>query len=281
MRNLVAMPTLFLLLTGCNSGWKEALLTNNRSPACAAETRCETQRGETQRCETSRCESQESPEIEVKAPRQKIVVEMPPPPTCKAPVPPAAPCQPPCQPPCPPPCQPAPAPQSNAIGRMFGIGMMTMPIGPVTVPATAPTLGLPTLGVGPQGAAAGNATMSLQGSMTAQQIAMLLAASGNLTPQQLSIVLQLAGQLTPAQISALLSIQAANSGTTAAPVATAGAGLGAPVSTGSPIQPAVAANPTTATPAAGAPSVSVLQEQLRQMEQRLRELEAIRAGGQQ
>jgi hypothetical protein len=156
---------------------------------------------------------------------------------------------------------------------------------------------------------------SMQGNMSAQNAALLMAALGQLSPQQISALMQLAAvgqlnpqgvmqmaaqlQLTPAQLNALLPFL---SGITAATPPNTGTAFAAanpaapPVApAGSPAAPAAGGTPAPATGAATPPPASTvgraaaparplspveLQEQIRLAEQRLKELDELRSRAQ-
>jgi hypothetical protein len=244
------------------------------------------------------CDAQEAKEVEVHAPRPRIVVEMPNrTTTCQAPCPPAAPAQAaPCQ--APPPAAPAaPTPVMAlgqvpaATGRMFGIGFMTMPI---TGPPATPVPG-PNLATAPQ-APPTTASMSISGSMTVTQALMMLIASGALSQAQVDEILRILrptiaatspaqpgmpGQLQPQQLASLLAALAAanpasgSSAATPTPTGTASsAGSLSAADSASEVlsQRLPGADSVPTAPSPSAQSLSSLELQLRQAEQRLREL---------
>lgn len=302
-----------------------------------------------------------SEEVEVRAPRQKVVVEMPSPAVAyHAPASAPAPCAPAPYSASMPAGQPMPGVMPNqmpaagqpmmasmttqvrertGLGFMFDTVRIPMPIiRPIAVPrpaemtttmpvAAAPTMMMPVTpammpmaapmampmgmagmgGMMPQASAGMGATMSVQGSMTAQQLAMMMAATGQMSPQQMALLMQFAGngamtpqqtalllqmagnvQMTPQQLAAFLQANAAvPPSMPSLPGASGQNALGqrvSPTLVSNPNPPA-AGNPSTnlaASPApeAGVPSAQSLQEQLQAAEQRLRQLEELRARSQ-
>jgi hypothetical protein len=259
-------------------------------------------------------EVQAPPEVEVRAPRQKIIVDVPPP---------AAPCPPPA-PPCPPPCQPyqgmvppmvgpinfnqpVMAPVSTEVRERSAFGLMfdtfklpipylrpvamprpsemtmTMPVAPAGMLPMQPAM-VPMPGMGQQQLASGS--MTLQGSMTAAQLNALLQAAG--LGGQSGLAMQLATQLNlspaqMAQLQALLAAQAAaNPAGAARPVGT----IVSPAAPAAPTTPAATTpveapapartTPTSSAPAGASSSSASLEEQLREAEERLKELQALR-----
>jgi len=148
--------------------------------------------------------------------------------------------------------------------------IMQMPVMPM---AAGPNMGGNFALGGTQPSLGGS--MTIQGSMSAQQAALLMMlAEGQLPPQLQSLVMSLivSGQLTPQQITDLINRLTPQRGASAAPTN--------PES--SPT--AVAATPAKAATAgseatpqrAAAPSPAALEEQLRVAEQRLKSLEESR-----
>ena len=213
MRYVLPALALLIATSGCRTPCTES------SGICTVPNSCPP-------TETTRAEAApETREVEVKAPRQKIVVEMPAPTTCKVP----------CAPEAPPPQVPtmtqaayAPAmmaPMANTVaqparmGFMFDTMRIPIPIiRPVAIPrpaemtmtmpvATMPMMMVPNTAMMPNMAMApntamvpqtpvGNASMNVQGSMSVQNAAAMLAALNNASPQQLAALAQMtnAGQ---------------------------------------------------------------------------------------
>ncbi len=327
MRGALVGSTMLFGLIGCQHALNQ-VCTDSRGAAdtCPAESP-----GRPQRCTAPQVEVQAPGEIEVRAPRQKVVVDVPPA-ACQAPAP--APCAPaPCAPAMQVPNmpmmtpmagygQPMMAPVTAQVQERTGFGLMfdtmriPMPIlRPVAIPrpaemtmtmpmATAPMvpmmpmmmpgMAMPGMGMGAQ-APTGMAQMNVQGSMTAQAAAMMLAASGQLTPQQMAMLALLSGtstpstsltqlaaqvQMSPEALAAALRALQPGSASPSNPPATPPPAT-PPPAPGTPtsgVTPPPAARPSTPAAAAPAnpPTVAALQEQLRQAEQRLRELEELR-----
>jgi hypothetical protein len=286
-------------------------------------------------CSNPRVEAQCPEEIHVTAPRQKIVVEVPPPAaSCNAP---AAPCQPAAQAPTPPALptlpgygQPMMAPvttemrERTRLGFMFDTIRIPMPIlRPIAVPqpaemtmtmpvapaammpmtpmmpmAAAPMMPVamtPMAGMGmggPQAMGAGQ--MQLQGSMSANAAAAMLAAAAGMNPQQIAALAQMlaGGGLTGQQSAFLMQLASQNPQQLTALLNALGAGAqgqnqpGAqqppqqappPKQDGARLQAPQPAVEITSVAPVGASSTAALQEQLRVAEQRLKELEELRA----
>lgn len=295
MRSLLMTATLLSALSGCQ---------------CCLERHMES-------CppQAPQAEVQETKEVEVHAPRQKIVVEMPNRTTaCQAPCPSAASCQPQA------PAAPAAAPtvptvpmmgyghQGVTTGRLMGIGFMTMPVtGIPPVPPTAAPFG-PNLAMAPQ-APAGVANMSISGNMTVTQALMMLIASGALSQEQVTQILRILGQppqtptggasltqpgaqaqLQPQQIASLLAALAAANSVSGSPAATptpnaatssAGSAAAADNASSAPSQQAPGTGSGAPAPSSIPQSLASFHEQLRQAEQRLRELEQYAGQSQQ
>lgn len=232
--------------------------------------------------------AQSSEVIEVKAPQQKIVVDVPPPAACQAPAQPAP------QPVMQPQQQPMMAQATTQVKERFGMGFMfdtiriPMPIiRPVAIPRpaemtttmpVAPAAMMPMMmmpgammpgammpGMMPQANMGGQ--MSIQGSMSAQALAALMGGGqGQLNPQQMSLMMQLMGQgqLTPAQISAIIQAIQSNRSNPPPP----------PPDETSSTAPSSGVIPTIAM---GTPSSSnaALQARLREAEQKLQQLEQL------
>jgi hypothetical protein len=312
MRHLWFAATLVVGLVGCKGGLCRHAVECDPCPAAEAPRT------------TARVETQAAEEVEVRAPRQKVYVDVP---ACEAKCKPAP-------PPCPPAFpgmmpgtvpmmnygQPMMAPvtaqveQPTRMGFMFDTIRIPMPIiRPIAVPR-APTMTMtmpmasammpmmpmmpmagagmmgmmPMAGAGMMPAAQqpmGVAQLQMQGQLNAQAAAlMLMAANGQLTPQFLTLLSQFAAQgATPQQLAQLLQLAApaqsavpprdalqsllagpAPAATPAPPPAAAGRG---PASA-----PPLSAGMTAAVPA----STTSLREQVRQAEQRLRDLEELR-----
>ena len=304
MRNILVCAVLFLGATGCGH-YLRICETGESCPQAAP--------AQAARCPAPQVSVQAPGEIEVQAPRQKIVVEVPP--AAAAPAQPAA--QAPYMPAMTPMQgygQPMMVPATAQVQERTGFGFMfdtikipmpilrpmaiprpaemtmTMPMAatPMMPMAATPMMPMMMPGMMPGMAMGGQspmgmAQMNLQGSMSAQAAAAMLAAANNLTPQQMAMLslmsggnaqssafMQLAGQLqmTPEQLTAAL--RALQAGTTPPPPPP-------PPSMSSATPPPIAQLATSAPSApTGAPTVAALQDQLRQAEQRLKELEDLR-----
>src|SRR5262245_9949417 len=111
MKYLVLASTFLAGLAGCECGLKRRLVE-----CCDLPAQCPPGEGaRPRRCPPPQADVHSPEEVVVRAPRQKIVVEMPPPVTCPAPAAPAV---------CPAPA-PAPAPVAPAAPAMAP-GMMAM-----------------------------------------------------------------------------------------------------------------------------------------------------------
>src|SRR5262245_324991 len=258
MRHVLLTATLLAGSVGCQSG------VGLRCDPCGQAASC-----------PAPCAGGHPPEeVEVRVPRQKVVVEVPPP---------AASCQP--AAPCQAPAQPAPAPamptmgypqqmmapataqvqERTRLGFMFDTirlpipiirpiavprppeMTMTVPLAPaapammpmapamtmaapmvpmaaaapammpmaapaMTMAAPAMTMAAPAMAMVPQ-PQMGFGSMSIQGTMSVQQLLMMLAAQGGVNPAQLNMLLQLAasGQLPPQLNSFLMQLGAQTS----------------------------------------------------------------------
>src|SRR5207248_8296182 len=139
--------------------------------------------------------------------------------------------------------------------------MTAMPV--MATPGMMP-MGAASMGAPP---AMGMAQMNVQGSMNAQAAAMMLAASGNLSREQMAMLLQMSGGGTPPSQATLLMQLAGQ--LTPAQLEAVRAALSAPAPA---VMPPVTATPTRT------PSVASLQQQLRQAESKLKDLEEAQDG---
>lgn len=275
MRKFLVAVTIAASVVGCNGS---ALLSGGKGAAS--------------------CPKPQGEEIEVHAPKQKVVVEVPRPAAPQA----QAEAAPPVAPPAP---QPPPITaqattrirERTAFGLMFDTIRIPMPIlrpvamaRPAEMTMTLPVASsamVPMMPVGLPGQGAGG-SLSINGSMNGQLLASLLG-QGGVSQEQLSLVMQLmaSGQLTQQQLTAIIQAlstgRGAGGGTPPAnppqpPAQGGGQGMAVPPPAGGAFIPNAAANVggLSVVPL-GAPvgSSAVLLERLQYAEQKLQQLEQL------